>query len=197
MTASRCASASSAGESLTSSSTPTRRPDPETGRGASPAPGSMPPGGGEGATLFAGRIALRRGASLRSLAARGVMVNAAFQVGLATLGMLKGLVVAAFLSPSEYGVWGILLISLMTMLWLKEVGVGDKFVQQSEEDQELAFRSALTLELVLSSAFALLFALVLPVYALVYGQPKIVAPGLVLALMPVLASFQAPAWIFW
>jgi PST family polysaccharide transporter len=144
----------------------------------------------------AGRIAFE-GRGLRSLAARGVLVNAVFRVGVVTLSMLKGLAVAAFLTASEYGVWGILLISLLTMLWLKEVGVSDKFVQQSESDQAEAFQKALTLELAASGAFSLLFAAAVPIYAAVYGQPKLVAPGLAMALLPLLGALQAPTWVFW
>ena len=51
--------------------------------------------------------------------------------------------------PTEYGVWGILVAALGTLLWLKQVGIGDKYVQQEDDDQELAFQQAFTLELAL------------------------------------------------
>jgi len=47
-----------------------------------------------------------------------------------------------------------LFISLGTLYWLKNIGVADKFVQQDDEDQELAFQKAFTLELMLTGAFS-------------------------------------------
>ena len=49
---------------------------------------------------------------LRSRVARGTLVNAAFNVGLSAIGLLKGFIVAGFLTTTEYGVWGFLFISL-------------------------------------------------------------------------------------
>ena len=90
---------------------------------------------------------------LRGLAARGTLVNAAFEVGLTSLALVKGFIVAAFLSRSEYGIWGILVVVLVSLLWLKQVGVGDKYVQQGEADQQLAFQKAFTLELAFTGLF--------------------------------------------
>ena len=39
------------------------------------------------------------------------MINAVFLVGLSGLGLLRGFVLAAFLTAAEYGVWGILVVS--------------------------------------------------------------------------------------
>ena len=85
--------------------------------------------------------------NLRRHTARGTLVNAAYFVGLYSLGLIKGFLVAAFLTRTDYGLWGILVIGLGTLLWLKQVGIGDKYVQQDEADQELAFQKAFTLEL--------------------------------------------------
>ena len=52
----------------------------------------------------------------------------------------------AFSRTSDYGVWGVLSIALAGLFWFKQVGVGDKYVQQDEPDQELAFQKAFTLE---------------------------------------------------
>ena len=76
------------------------------------------------------RIPLR-GRSLREHAARGTIINAAFSVGLAALGALRMLVIAIFLTTSEFGLWGLIVTSLITVLFLKEVGLSDKFVQRA------------------------------------------------------------------
>jgi len=164
--------------------------DPTTGSSQTSAAGEQP------SSLFAGRIPLH-GRSVRQHAARGAIVNTVYQVAIMTLGLMKGVVVAAFLTPDEYGVWGILLISLVTITWLKQVGAGDKFVQQSEDDQERAFQEAFTFEALFTLAFSLLFAALIPLLALIYGEPKLLAPGLVLALTMPLGALQAPIWVLY
>src|SRR4051812_38200375 len=133
--------------------------------------------------------------SLRTRTARGTLINSAFQVGLAGLGLLKRVAVAAFLTREEFGIWGIILATLITLVWLKQVGIADKYIQQKEPDQEAAFQKAFTLELMLSSLYFLVCCLVLPVYALAYGHTEIILPGIVLATTVILMAFETPAWI--
>jgi O-antigen/teichoic acid export membrane protein len=135
----------------------------------------------------------RRG--LRRLATRGVIVNSAFQVGFAGLNLLRRLLIAAFLTRAEFGVWGILIATLITLSWLKQLGIGDKYVQQNEPDQELAFQKAFTLELALSSAFFVAVAALIPVYALAYGHSEIILPGILLALVVPISALETPTWI--
>jgi PST family polysaccharide transporter/lipopolysaccharide exporter len=134
-------------------------------------------------------------ANLRVRAARGTIVNSAFQVGLALLGLLKRVAVAAFLTREEFGVWGIILAVLVTLVWLKQVGIADKFIQQSEPDQEAAFQKAFTLELMLSFGYFALCCVVLPLYALAYGHGEILLPGVILGTSVILTAFQSVAWI--
>jgi PST family polysaccharide transporter len=134
---------------------------------------------------------------LRGLAARGTLVNAAFEIGLTSLALVKGFIVAAFLSRSEYGIWGILVVVLVSLLWLKQVGIGDKYIQQREGDQQLAFQKAFTLELAFNGLFLVVLAVAIPLAALVYGQPDLIAPGLVLSLAVVAVAFQTPTWVYY
>ena len=62
---------------------------------------------------------------------------------------MRGFVLAVFL-PRDYGIWGVLAVSLSALLFFKQAGVGDKFVQQEEIDQEAAFQRAFTVELVIT-----------------------------------------------
>jgi O-antigen/teichoic acid export membrane protein len=133
--------------------------------------------------------------SLRAHTARGTVVNSGFQVGLAGLGMLQRIAVAGFLTRAEFGIYGIVLTILVTLAWLKQIGIVDKYIQQSEPDQELAFQKAFTLELGLSLAYFLLVVLVVPLYALAYGRTDIVIPCIILALTVPLSAFESPAWI--
>ena len=92
------------------------------------------------------------------VAARGMVVNSAFFVGLGTLQLLKAVIVAHYLTASEFGIWAILFLAFGLVFSLKNIMVGHKYVQQDEADQEDAFLKAFTLELA-SSAIALVLML--------------------------------------
>jgi O-antigen/teichoic acid export membrane protein len=135
--------------------------------------------------------------TLRQHAARGTLVNTGFMIFVSALGLVRGFILAGFLSREAYGIWGILVVSLGTLLWLKQVGIGDKFIQQDEADQEAAFQKALTLELMFTGAFTLLLLLALPVIAIIYGEPRLLGPGFVILLTLPAGALQAPLWIFY
>jgi PST family polysaccharide transporter len=135
------------------------------------------------------------GGSLRTHAARGTLITSAFVVGLGLLQLARGFLLAKFLTPEDYGVWGILLVSLGTLGWLKQIGISDKYLQQDEDDQERAFQKAFTLEALSNVALGVLVAVAVPVMAAAYGEPQILAPGFaLLALLPAV-TLQAPLWI--
>ena len=148
-------------------------------------------------TISADRLPPGASGGVRRIAARGTIVNAAFTVGLDTLNLMRGFIVAALILPSDYGVWTVLLISIGTLGLLKEGIIGDKFVQQDEEDQERAFQRAFTLEAILNGALTLIVAVALPLFALAYGEPELLAPGFVLMLAIPAATLQSPLWIFY
>jgi O-antigen/teichoic acid export membrane protein len=133
--------------------------------------------------------------SLRHHTARGTLINSAFQIGLYGLGTLERIAVAVWLTRSDYGMWGVLMAALLSLIWIKDWGIGDKYIQQSEPDQEAAFQKAFTLELGLSIAFYGVVVVALPIYALAYGRPEMIVPGLVLGLAMPITAFEAPAWI--
>src|SRR3954453_10725753 len=133
--------------------------------------------------------------SLRHHAARGTLINSAFQIGLYGLATVERIAVAIWLTRCDYGMWGILMAALLALTWIKNWGIADKYVQQSEPDQEAAFQKAFTLELGLSIAFYALVVVALPIYALAYGRWQMIVPGLVLALAMPITAFEAPAWI--
>jgi O-antigen/teichoic acid export membrane protein len=134
---------------------------------------------------------------LRVRAARGTMVTAAFEAGLHALSFLKGFVIAAFLTTSEYGVWGILVITIGTLTWLKQIGVSEKFVQQDEDDQEAAFQKAFTFDLASNGALMALMLLLLPLFALLYDNWDLMAPGLLIIASLPAWSLRAPSWIYY
>ena len=142
-----------------------------------------------------GRVA--PGRSLRELAARGTLVNTGFTVAFSVLGLVKGFILAGFLSRADYGLWGIVVVSLGTLVWLKQVGIGDKYVQQDEADQETAFQKAFTLELAFTSILVAAVLVAIPVFVLLYDTPELIAPSLVIAASFLISVFQAPLWIYY
>ena len=135
--------------------------------------------------------------SLRERAARGALVNAAFDIGLQALNLAKGFLVAVFLTRADYGLWGILVVTLGTLTWLKQVGISEKFVQDQSADEKLAFQRAFTLDLAANGIVLVVLLAALPVFAAVYGQWKLIAPGLVCCLVLPISSLRAPTWIFY
>lgn len=138
-----------------------------------------------------------RGRSLRQHAARGTLINSGFAVVVSLLGLARGFLLALFLAPTDYGVWGILLVGLGTLTWLKQVGISDAYVQQDEDDQELAFQRAFSLEATFNVAIGLLIAAAVPLLAVIYDEPRIIAPGLVLLLVLPALTLQAPLWVLY
>ena len=133
----------------------------------------------------------------RVRAARGAVINTAFLIGLSLLGLLKGFLIAGFITVAEYGVWGLLLVSSAVIFALAQIGINDKYIQQDSPDQEKAFQLAFTLQLVLSLIFVVVFAVTMPLFALLFDNWDIVAPGLVLALAIPATAFQTPLWTFY
>jgi teichuronic acid exporter len=159
-------------------------------------PGTIPGAGFEdlNASPIEGRLDLH-GRTLRQHTARGTLINSGFQIGLAALGLLQKLAVAVFLTTSQYGLWGLLVATVISLAFLKQVGIGDKYVQQDEGDQVAAFQKAFTLELSYSLLFYVIMVVALPVYAVIYGRPEIIVPGLILSVALIGSALETPIWI--
>lgn len=141
----------------------------------------------------------RRGiVDLRSHAARGIIVNSVFQASLVGISALRGLIVAVFLTRTDYGVWGLVSITLWTAIGLKAVfGANDKYIQQADEDQEHAFQRAFTVELIFAATVAPVAGGVVLAYAALSGHPVVIAPGLILLLLLPSTALQFPLAIFY
>lgn len=134
---------------------------------------------------------------LRRRAARGTLINGVFLIALTGLGLIRGFVLARFLTQDDYGIWAVLVTSFGTLVFLKEVGVSDKYIQQADLDQEQAFQRAFTIELIMTAAVTALIAVAIPLVAWAYGRWEIVPVGFVgLLAVPALA-LQAPLWIWY
>jgi O-antigen/teichoic acid export membrane protein len=137
------------------------------------------------------------GTSLRRLAARGTIINSTFLTAVNLLGMLRGVLVAGILGTRDYGVWAVLIAVIATLFLLKQVGIGERFVQQDEADQEAEFQKAMTLEVAVSLVFVAIGVGFVLVYAAVMDLPEIVGPGLlILGALP-LGALQFPLSVFY
>jgi O-antigen/teichoic acid export membrane protein len=134
---------------------------------------------------------------LRGRAARGTVVNAVYAIGVNFLSMVKGVVVAALLTAPAYGLWSLLAVTVVTLLWLAQIGVNDKYLQQDHPDQEIAFQLAFTIQAILVMLLTLVIAAGVAVASLVYDRPELLAPGLVLALGFPAAALHTPQWVFY
>ena len=139
----------------------------------------------------------RAGSGLRIRAARGTIVNAAFLVGVNTLALVRGFLASGFLAPAAYGVWGVVLVVLYTLQFLRQVGISDKYNQKDEADQELAFRKAMTFELTVSGIALGVGVVIVPLLAVIVNRTEVIAPGLVSLLVIPATALQAPLWIFY
>jgi O-antigen/teichoic acid export membrane protein len=126
------------------------------------------------------------------------MINGAFDLGLLSLSAARGFIVAAFLTRAQYGIWGVLGLTMFTALSLKsQFGAGDKFVQQSDTDQEQAFQTAFTVEAIFAAITVPATAAIVVTYALVSGQSVILLPGMLMLLMLPAVVLEFPITVFY
>ena len=135
--------------------------------------------------------------SRRRLAARGTVINSAFQVTLAALGLLLTLIVAGFVSAADYGILSVVFLAVGITVAIKSAAVGDKYIQQEEPDQELAFQKAFTLELIFAALMTAAMAAAAPLIALAYGNSRLLVPALAVAALIPARALQTPSWVFY
>ena len=137
------------------------------------------------------------GEGLRVRAARGTIVNTIYLLGINALAIAQGVVVARLLGPGEYGLWGLLLVTFGTLFALAAVGIDDKYINQDHPDQQAAFEIAFTLQTILCALLTVIALAAIPVFSIVYDEPRILVPGLLLAVTLPLVALQAPVWVFY
>ncbi len=134
---------------------------------------------------------------LRARTARGSLINGTFVVGTSALGVLQTVIIARLLPTSVFGRWGLLMAAFMTILLLTSVGIDDKYIQQDHPDQEHAFQVAFTLQVVLGGVLAAMVLIGIPLFALLYGRPDIIAPGLILIVALPAMVLEMPLWVYY
>jgi O-antigen/teichoic acid export membrane protein len=139
-----------------------------------------------------------RARDVRRHLARGMLTNGAFDLGLIGLTALRGFAVAAFVTSADYGLWGLIGLTVWTAIGLKtQFGAGEKYIQQSDANQEHAFQRAFTAELIFTGAAVPLACAAVLVIAQVTGNSEVIAPGLVLVLLLPATALQLPISTFY
>jgi O-antigen/teichoic acid export membrane protein len=133
---------------------------------------------------------------LRTRVVRGTVVNASLLTLIDLLVLAQGLIVTRLLGPEAIGLYGVVSVTVMTIIALKRVGIDEAFVAQDAADQEAEFQRAFTLELVLSACFALILLAAAPIVAAVYDDERLLALTAATAYLPLAFALQSPAWIF-
>jgi O-antigen/teichoic acid export membrane protein len=141
------------------------------------------------------RLAFPR-SELRTRTVRGTLVTAAFLVAIDALVIAQGLVVTRLLGPSLIGLYGIVTVTVMTIVALKRVGIDEAYVQQDEAGQEEEFQRAFTLDLAFSALIAVALCVLAPVVAAAYGEERLLGLMLAMAWLPLALALQAPLWVF-
>jgi O-antigen/teichoic acid export membrane protein len=147
--------------------------------------------------VTARRRAEMGGGSLRSRVARGTLVNTVYLVSVNALTIVQGLLMAGLLGAAGYGLLGLLAISFGTLFALAGIGLNDKYIQQDHPDQQAAFEIAFTLQAMLVGLFTVVALIAIPLFSLLYDEPRILVPGLLLAATSPLIALQTPAWVFY
>jgi O-antigen/teichoic acid export membrane protein len=141
---------------------------------------------------------LRGIANVRRHLADGMIVTSAFQIGVVALSALRGVIVAALITRSDYGLWGLVGFTLWAALALKnQFGANDKYIQQSDENQEQAFQRAFTVELIFVAATAPAAAGVAVLITEISGKSAVLAPSLAMLLLLPSVALQFPLAIFY
>jgi O-antigen/teichoic acid export membrane protein len=137
------------------------------------------------------------GGGLRDRVAGGTLVNTFYLLAVNGLTMVQGLLLAGLLGAREYGLWGLLAISFGTLFALAAIGLDDKYIQQDHPDQQAAFEIAFTLQCLLCGLFTAIALVAVPLFSLLYDQPRILLPGILLALAMPMVALQMPTWVFY
>src|SRR4051794_9596559 len=133
---------------------------------------------------------------LRRRTVRGAAITAVFIVGIDAIVAAQGLVVTRLLGPKTIGLYGLVAVTVTTVLTLKRVGIDEAFVQQETDDPQTEFQHAFTLELALSAALAFGIAVLAPILAVAYGESRLLWLLVASAYLPLAFALLAPLWIF-
>lgn len=118
--------------------------------------------------------------SLRDKAARGVVLVSGLKVAGAILGRVTAVILPLYLVPYDYGVFGLAVVLSGFLTFFADFGISTELVRRKERLEE-AFRTAFALQTTLAFALVGVSIVLGWAAALVYGEPNLWLPIIVLA----------------
>ena len=119
---------------------------------------------------------------LATKVSRGVGWNLITGLIVELLTLAQFLILPIFLSPADYGIYGIAAGIAFVGFMLRDFSLGMKFVQDTERDRQRAFDIAFTLELLLGIGGTIIIAAAAPLVGWAYGDSQLT--WVVLAMAP-------------
>lgn len=119
--------------------------------------------------------------SLRRKAARGVLVIAALKVAGTAIGRITAIVLPLYLLPSDFGIFALAAFYSGTLAVVGDLGLSLELVRRKERFEEAAY-TAFTLRLALSLALVVGSGALGWVVSVVYDDPRLAFPILVMGL---------------
>lgn len=132
--------------------------------------------------------------TLRTAMTRGVAWNAAFQAFATVVQMARGVLIAALVSPEEYGLWGGVLAVIGAAGVLKQIGIVEAYLADDDPDEHRSFRAAFTLELGVNALLTVAIVVAAPLMAIVYGDVEMLWLLLSTTLMAPAIVLQSGMW---
>lgn len=130
----------------------------------------------------AARVSEHDSSPIHTKVSRGVGWNMLAGVVIEAATLTQFLILPMFLSPDDYGIYGLAAGIAFVGFMLRDFSLGMKFIQDREQERQHAFDTAFTLEMLLGAAGFVFVALAAPVAGLAYGNPEVF--WIVLAMAP-------------
>lgn len=112
------------------------------------------------------------------------------------LQVLTMIVLARLLDPSEFGLFGIALLTLSAIQGFTEIGVSAALIQQKEDNVDSYLNTVWILEIARGTTIATALLLAAPFVASFFGEPRATEPLRVIALTPLLLGMRNPGIVY-
>jgi PST family polysaccharide transporter/lipopolysaccharide exporter len=113
-----------------------------------------------------------------------------------SLQILKLVVLARLLSPADFGLLGIAMLTLAVLQRFSELGVDVALIQNKKENIDQYLNTAWTMQIVRGIAIAGVLFVIAPYVARFFNEPRTADIIRVMALLPLIIGFENPGIIY-
>lgn len=117
-------------------------------------------------------------------------------VGGRALQLLKLVVLARLLSPADFGLMGIALLTLAVLEQFSKLGLDTALIQREEENVDDYLDTAWSIQILRGVAIAGAAILLAPSAAAFFGEPRVTDIIRVIAILPLVIGFQNPGIVY-